>query len=76
MKATSLRIGGLAALSWLVGCASSRLVLQTPIAEQCTSAGLEGCPALTEGVLLFVEGDQATLGKSSKKELKQTSPTS
>jgi hypothetical protein len=45
--------------SILGGCASARLILEQPVADQCTSAGLEGCPALTEGVVLYVEGNAA-----------------
>jgi len=41
------------------GRASARLVPEQPVAEQCTSAGLDGCPELTEGVLLYVEGKAA-----------------
>jgi hypothetical protein len=41
------------------GCMSARLVLESPVADQCTSAGLNGCPELTEGVLLYVDGDSA-----------------
>lgn len=41
------------------GCASTRLVLAKPISDQCMSAGLKGCPELTEGVLDYVDGDQA-----------------
>jgi hypothetical protein len=40
------------------GCASGRVVLQKPIADQCHASGLKGCPELTEGVLLYVEGNQ------------------
>jgi hypothetical protein len=40
------------------GCASSRVMIEKPIADQCEATGLKGCPQLTEGVLLFIEGDQ------------------
>ena len=40
------------------GCASGRVVLEKPIADQCQTSGLKGCPELTEGVLLYIEGDQ------------------
>lgn len=39
------------------GCGgSARLVLESPVAERCTSAGLDACPQLTEGVMLYMEG--------------------
>ncbi len=39
------------------GCASARLILEKPVAEQCESAGLKGCPELTDGTLLLVDGN-------------------
>jgi hypothetical protein len=42
----------------LVACAGARVVIERPIAQQCESTGLKGCPDLTEGVLLYIEGDQ------------------
>jgi hypothetical protein len=42
----------------IASCASSRVIIERPIADQCETTGLKGCPQLTEGVLLFLEGDQ------------------
>jgi hypothetical protein len=47
---------GIAVLATAAGCASARMILGEPVADECTSAGLKGCPELTEGVLLYVEG--------------------
>ncbi len=33
-------------------------IIKDPIIEKCTSAGIQGCPDLTDGVILFVEGKQ------------------
>ena len=42
-----------------VGCnLSASLVLKTPVANQCTKAGLQGCDQLTEGLLLFLDGEK------------------
>lgn len=40
------------------GCGSGALVLKQPVTDQCRGAGLEGCDALAEGVLKFVDGDK------------------
>ena len=40
------------------------LVLKSPVQSKCEDAGLRGCPELTDGVLLFVDGDQ---GQGTKK---------
>ncbi|MGE0329014.1 MAG: hypothetical protein AB7K71_03345 [Polyangiaceae bacterium] len=44
----------------LMSCASSRLVLEKPLNDQCQGLSLKGCPELTDGVLAYVDGDQAT----------------
>lgn len=44
----------------LVGCGGSvEVVLKSPIEKKCGSAGLKGCPELTEGVIVYVGGDEA-----------------
>lgn len=43
----------------LVGCGGSvKVVLKSPVESKCNSSGLKGCPELTEGVLVYVEGDE------------------
>lgn len=42
----------------LAGCASTRPALETPVAGQCEQSGLKDCGAITEGVIMYVEGDQ------------------
>ena len=44
----------------LMSCASSRLVLEKPLNDQCQGLSLKGCPELTDGVLAYVDGDEAT----------------
>lgn len=43
----------------LYGCSSVQIILKPPVESECGSAGLKGCPELTEGVLLYVEGEEA-----------------
>jgi hypothetical protein len=42
----------------LAGCASTRVALEKPVTGQCESNGLKECGAITEGVIMYVEGDQ------------------
>jgi hypothetical protein len=42
----------------LAGCASTRAVLERPVSGQCESSGLKECAAITEGVIMYAEGDQ------------------
>lgn len=41
------------------GCGSASLLLKTPAESQCVEAGLKGCPQMAEGLVAYVEGDQA-----------------
>ncbi|MFT3766027.1 MAG: hypothetical protein QM820_10995 [Minicystis sp.] len=43
----------------LAGCGGATAVLKSPVESKCGSAGLQGCPQMTEGVLLYVGGDEA-----------------
>jgi hypothetical protein len=44
-------------LALLAGCGGSvSVVLKSPVESKCSSAGLQGCPDLTQGVLVYVEG--------------------
>lgn len=51
--------GGLAMLVALGGCSGASMLLKTPIADECATTGLKGCPEIAEGMLLYVEGDKA-----------------
>lgn len=42
----------------LSGCGSITVVLKSPVESKCSSAGLDGCPDLTKGVLIYVEGQK------------------
>ena len=44
----------------LVGCAgvSVQAAIKTPLDDKCGQAGLQGCPELGEGILLYIEGDE------------------
>jgi hypothetical protein len=57
-----------------VACASSRLVLEKPVADQCMSAGLKGCPHITEGILLYVEGEKAQGAEKLERGIAQNKP--
>jgi hypothetical protein len=42
----------------LAGCGGVDIVLKSPVEQKCGSAGLKGCPEMTEGVLLYVKGEE------------------
>ncbi|APR87412.1 hypothetical protein A7982_12761 [Minicystis rosea] len=47
-------------LPLLVGCAGgAQAVLKSPVESKCGSAGLKGCPELTDGVIFYVAGEEA-----------------
>jgi hypothetical protein len=45
-------------VTMLAGCASTRVALEKPVSGQCESTGLQECAAITEGVIMYVDGDQ------------------
>jgi hypothetical protein len=42
----------------LAGCATTRIALEKPVAGRCESSGLQECAAITDGVIMYAEGDQ------------------
>ena len=42
----------------LAGCATTRATLEKPVANRCEINGLEECAAITDGVVMYAEGDQ------------------
>jgi hypothetical protein len=61
-------------VSTLFGCGSVQIVLKPPIEQQCGTAGLRGCPALTDGVLLYVQGDKVKGKEALIKGAAQNAP--
>jgi hypothetical protein len=51
-------IGLVAALSLTACSGSVGFLIKDPIVDKCTNAGIRGCPDLTDGVILFIEGKQ------------------
>src|SRR5438445_11895886 len=41
------------------GAMGARYVLEKPIADKCSGTGLRGCPELTDGILVYIEGDRS-----------------
>jgi hypothetical protein len=41
----------------LAGCASSQTVLHDPVLTRCNGSGLRDCAELTEGIVLYADGD-------------------
>jgi hypothetical protein len=54
----ALRIAGLLTLALAPSACGAGAMLKGPIAGQCQSMGLKGCPDLADGVVLYIEGDQ------------------
>lgn len=46
------------ALPFLCACGGASVIFKSPVDSKCNSTGLKGCPELTEGVLLYVDGNE------------------
>jgi hypothetical protein len=58
----------------LVSCGSVQIILKPPIQKQCDSTGLKGCPELTDGTLLYVQGDKVKGKEALIKAAAQNAP--
>lgn len=56
------------------GCGAAQLAMKGPIADQCSSAGLKGCPELTDGVMEYMGGDRALAEKKLRAAAAKNSP--
>src|SRR5271167_548745 len=61
-------------LPMLCSCGSVQIILKPPIENRCGAAGLKGCPELTDGVLLYVEGDKVKGKEALIKAAAQNAP--
>jgi len=53
---------------------SANLLLKPPVNAGCAKAGLRGCDAMTEGVLLYVQGDKSAAETKIKEGAAQNAP--
>jgi len=58
----------------VAGCGGASLVLKQPVSKACGKAGLRGCEPLSEGVILYVEGDKAQATKRLERAAADNSP--
>jgi outer membrane protein OmpA-like peptidoglycan-associated protein len=42
----------------LAACGGASVVLRSPIEDRCNQAGLQGCPDIVGGVLVYIDGDK------------------
>lgn len=55
----AIRLTGIAVGLGLGGCAATSMMIKAPVAEQCAAQGVKSCPELVDGVLLYVDGNEA-----------------
>ncbi|MBX3219136.1 MAG: hypothetical protein KF795_01375 [Labilithrix sp.] len=58
----------------LAGCGGGAWIVKKPVAEQCSSAGLQKCEDLTDGLVQYVEGDKAGAEPKLRAAAKANSP--
>lgn len=64
----------LVSLTLGAGCGAATLVVKEPVSNQCSSAGLKGCPELTDAVLKYVDGDKTGSEEKLRAVAKLNSP--
>lgn len=73
MRRSAVLTGLLISLT-IAGCGGAGLVLKQPISKACDKAGLRGCEPLSEGVILYIEGDKPTAMKRLERAAADNSP--
>jgi hypothetical protein len=58
----------------LAGCGATGYIVKRPVAEQCSSAGLQKCDALADAVVLYVDGDKGAAEPKLREVAKANSP--
>jgi hypothetical protein len=62
------------AMASLAGCASSQPVLQDPVLTRCSEGGLRACDELTDGIVLYADGELDTARAKLWRAGSQNSP--
>jgi hypothetical protein len=57
-----------------LGCGAASMVIKPPVQQRCEAAGLKGCPEVVDGVMLYVEGDEAGATEKLRAGAAQNSP--
>lgn len=42
----------------LTACGGASLILKSPLEDQCSKAGVQGCPEIVHGAIVYIEGDK------------------
>lgn len=58
----------------VLGCGAASVVLKPPVQQRCEATGLKGCSDVVDGVLLYVEGDEAAGTEKLRAGAAQNSP--
>jgi hypothetical protein len=64
----------LAGCAMVAGCAAGSMMVKGPVQQQCAGYGLQGCPELVDGVVLYLDGEKAAARLKLKRALAKNSP--
>jgi hypothetical protein len=64
----------LAACAMAAGCAAGSMMVKGPVQQQCAGYGLQGCPELVDGVVLYLDGEKTAARLKLKQALAKNSP--
>jgi hypothetical protein len=63
-----------AACALATGCAAGSMMVKGPVQQQCAGYGLQACPELVDGVVLYLDGEKAAARLKLKRALAKNSP--
>jgi hypothetical protein len=64
----------LAGCAMAAGCAAGAMMVKGPVQQQCAGYGLQGCPELVDGVVLYLDGEKTAARIKLKQALAKNSP--
>jgi hypothetical protein len=64
----------LGACALATGCAAGSMMVKGPVQQQCAGYGLQGCPEIVDGVVLYLDGEKAAARLKLKRAVAKNSP--
>lgn len=64
----------LVAWASVAGCAAGSMMVKGPVRQKCTGYGLQGCPELVDGVVLYLDGQKSEARAKLKLAVAKNSP--
>ena len=62
----------LVAWTSVAGCAAGSMMVRSPVQQECALHGLQRCPELVDGIVLYLDGDRVEARRKLKRASTRT----